>query len=265
MTASARLPQSTLHKVALLRPDNRSYLEGKSNYVHTEANGCIVIFLSVFFFAGLFLITMVMREWYSYVLLQSQGVSVVGQFVSKEWDSDSDGDTFYVTYSYVVADRTYTNTESISRDQYASADNGEPLLLTYAAGDPTVSIIGKPDASMPLFMTLFMIFWCGLTWSMFFYMLRRWLLTKRLSRSGQVVVGEVTASDLSRDSDGDYSLTIHYRFTSPQTGAILVGKESATRNDLRTDKKKEEHTTSPLRFGTPVAILYAADREHVLL
>ncbi len=59
--------------------------------------------------------------------------------------------------------------------------------------------------------------------------------------------------DGDKDSDGDFTVTLKYRFLSP-SGVPLDGTERLLRNDL------DKHRLP--RPGAPVAILYAHDGCH---
>jgi hypothetical protein len=80
---------------------------------------------------------------------------------------------------------------------------------------------------------------------------------KRLAEEGRLLAGEIVLASGRRDGDGDYNLTVKYRFRSPQTGKWIQATRRKGRDDL-------EHKPLP-EPGTQVHVLYIDDRTHQAL
>jgi len=243
--------------VFLLNPSHENYLAGIDKSPKGGTSGCLLFFFIPFILAGLFIIAIAVYATYEYGLLSTEGENIRGTFVSRRISSDDDGDSYYVTYRYVVNDQTYTNEASVSSEVYGVANNGEPLLVVYAKSDPSIATLNAPDPALPIFLVLFSLCWNGFVGVFIFgavNSMRRW---RKLIRHGRDIEGEIMSITGETDSDGDFQVKVTYMFRSPDGLTRKEGKASHMRRDLR------DELLPPV--GTPVLVRYFNDTMYEML
>ncbi len=238
--------------IFLLHTTNRKVLTGKKQATFTfsgSGSGCIMLFMVPFILAGLVVGYFAVKDWQEYQLLQREGITVSGNYVSRRYDNDDDGTTYYVAYQFYTGDRTYQNEHSVNQALYNRVEPGAPVQVIYALSNPTVSRIdGTQGISTAIGLTVFTVFWNLISWGVFLGMFISNSRDKRLSREGQWVRGELLAASGRRDSDGDFQLKVEYSFVAPDMGQVIFKTESAQRNDLKNGDLPEK--------GTPIGVLY---------
>ena len=158
---------------------------------------------------------------------------------------------------FVAGDRNYTIKEDISEKMYGAVGASESLVVRYVVDDPSVASIEPNRFTGPLVMTAFTLLWTGITMTFAFMVFRELVKRIRLARHGQRIRGEIVRCSGSTDSDGDYSLTVRYRFRSPVSGAWIEGSDSQVRNDAKNDPMPA--------VGKPVQIVYLDDETYMAL
>lgn len=258
-----------LDAVMLLNPDNKQYLAGKKKYPATSANGCALPFMSVFLLVGIFIIGIAIKAWYDYFLLTSEGISAWATYVDKRIDHDDDVDNYYITFTYQVDGVTYTDEAGVSSELYDSVPNGEPLRITYALSNPSIVTMGEPSSALALGMTAFAIFWNLFNGGITYVLIYDIWWVRQFTSSGRLILGEVVHSKASGDSDGNYTVSIGYGFTSPTSNRWIKGKASHVRNDLKpkgkNDKAKKDMSVPEFEQGQPLLIAYLDDKKHRVL
>ncbi|KAB2904234.1 MAG: DUF3592 domain-containing protein [Anaerolineae bacterium] len=110
-------------------------------------------------------------ETQNYLALKNEGVTVVGEWVSRRMSTDSDGnDTYFVTYAFTVRDRQYVHEQSVSAERYNRYEKGGRVTVLDLPYNPDVAKIEGTNAlPWPLF--IFSAVW--LSFSFFFIWLIR--------------------------------------------------------------------------------------------
>jgi hypothetical protein len=161
---------------------------------------------------------------------------------------------YRITVSYVANDKNYTQTDTVSRDLYNTAQSEGVIPVTYNLGDPftymEVGLVvwGQWDT---LFVgAMIFIALCYFYGSFYYYQKSR-----ALKNSNQLILGKLTNV---RTTTNKGTLTVHveYRFTNPE-GTDIRGKQSYVRNDL---KKKQLPYKS-----LPIVVTYVNDKNHRIL
>jgi hypothetical protein len=240
----------------LLDPDNEPFAIGASLKLPAGGQGCVLLFMSIFVLAGLFIAGDIIRRWAHVVILNISYAEVEGQVVDR-WIESDDGATYYVTYRFVANDRVYTVEEAVAKATYHSLGEDQSLTIRYAQRDPSIATIQPGRIGGLLALTVFCLVWNGLVFSFSWLLLREVLKRRKLARRGQRIAGEIVRCSADRDSDGDFVLEVRFGFRSPHTGVWIEGKDSQTRKDL-------EGRPLPPR-GTPVHVLYLDDETYLML
>lgn len=242
--------------VFLLDPDNEPFATGASSTLPAGGQGCILLFMSIFVLAGLFMAVEIVRQWAHVVILTTSYAEVQGQVVDR-WIESDEGATYYVTYRFVANDQVYTVEEAVAKATYHSVEEGQSLTVRYARSYPSIATIQPGRIGGLLALTGFGLVWDGLVVSFAWLLVRKIRKRCRLARRGQRIAGEVLSCASDRDSDGDLLLKVRFGFRSPQSGKWIEGKDSQTRKDL-----EGKPLPSP---GTPVHVLYLDDKTYMML
>jgi hypothetical protein len=124
----------------LLDPDNAPFAAGTSPRLPAGGEGCILLFMSLFVLAGLFIAGDLVRRWTHVVMLSTGYAETQGQVVGR-WIESDEGATYYVTYRFVTGDRVYTAEESVGKAIYHSVEEGQSRTIRYAGRDPSIATI----------------------------------------------------------------------------------------------------------------------------
>lgn len=249
----------------LLNPRNREFIEGRTRrpIIATSMPGCVVLFLVPFLLAGALTFWLTLDAWYRVAGFAVAARTAEATVVAKGVEPDSEGDDDpYLDYRY-SAEQNGTLTRHAGRayvswSDYQEYEPEDTLTIEYIAYSPGIS---RPaNAAQGLgeagFLTVFTLFWNGVTIPTFVFMLRNKIAVARLGRDGTLLRGVVTAYKTSTDSDNDLWVELTYSFLTPQ-GQQLSGVAKNINNALRT-------TPAPPP-GTPVAVLYLNAKTHTLL
>jgi hypothetical protein len=248
----------------LLNPSNRALLEGRVSYKHlakdereqTTRSLTLIILLSII--VSIFLIALAVTEWQHWATLRDSGVRTQGIIADRRIDSTSDGTSYHVRYTYqhTPADgdpRTITHERQVSRSFYEQAEPGRAIVVIYTPDDPTVSTLDA-GLSPPWLVTLFSIvgipLFLGIPLVTRNRLVRQNDIGRRLRQGSRKLIGEVLVCQKELDED-TCVVTLHYRFTSPQSNQMLDGTHTCKRDDLT-------NARLPTR-GTPVIVLYRDD------
>lgn len=254
--------------VFVLNPAHRAYVDGvqdRPSFTGARmSGGCGMLFMIPFVLAGIFVIGLAVSTGVQWWQLRTVGASVDAVVTGFDTSSDDDGTTYYLLYRFEARDeRSYEGRASVSSDMYRATNEGDRIRIRYLPGDPRTNRLESDISGIPVevgFLTLFSVCWNVFVIGMFGSMLAQSGKLARLARSGQRVDGTIVNISGSEDSDGDLSVTLHYTFTSPASGATITGKSSQMRNDLKRTGRKMLPSVA-----TPVVVWYVDERTHLVL
>jgi Protein of unknown function (DUF3592) len=242
--------------VFLMIPDNRAFLEGKTQHLSsaTKAVGCLLIFLIPFVLIGLVAIGWAVSSWYSWNAINQSGIPGTGEIVDKQISSGDDSDTYYVSYAYTHAETSYTHKQSVDWDTYQNAEIGAQVSIKYVPSNPNIASLANKN-NPPYFIAGFSLLWNLAVWSVLIGLLVSRSRDNLLAKEGQLIPGEImTSRSLIEGEDNDFYLKVEYAFRAPVDGRLITGHSKTQRNDLR-------NGTLP-GPGSPLAILYRNDTHH---
>lgn len=241
-----------LNDVFLMNPDNRWFLQGKTQRpVLRVKYHLLFLFLLILF--GLGLIAWTTHDWAFWNTLNQSGVPGTGRIVNKHIDGSGEDESHNLTYAYTHNGIAYTHRQSVDEDTYQNAEIGAAVDILYLPGDPDmVSLVENFET--PFLRTTFCLYWSIAMWVLFIGALVSRSRDSLLAREGQMVRGEVTSSYGSTGEDDNFHLRIKYAFRSPGNGRFITGTAITQRNDL------SENTLPPP--GTPLIIVYRRDAHH---
>jgi hypothetical protein len=250
----------------LLNPDNRALMEGRVSYKHlakdererTARSLTLIIPLSVI--VGIFLIALTVTEWQNWSMLRDSGVRTQGIIADRRIDTSGDGTSYHIQYTYQHippysdgAPHTFIHERQVSRSFYEHVEQGMPIDVVYAPDDPTISTLDV-GLSPPWQITLFSIVgvpaFLGIPIFLRHRLARQNDIARRLREGSSKLLGEVVTCQ--KDLDDDVcTVTLSYRFTSPESGQVLDDTQVCKRNDLTSARMPTP--------GTPVIVLYRND------
>lgn len=248
-----------IEKLFLTNKQDAKFLVGKDQRPASLRNtglGCLLPFLSIFVIAGLFFLGWSVIQLKNHLELNNDGIVTQGRMIDHRIYEDSEGDSYYITYSFVANDQTYSQEQSVSSDLYNRFEAGAPLDIRYLPGNPGKSRIEGEGASpwIPLgFSMCWLSFVMLFLWGAVHQADRNDLLVKK----GTLVEGQVVSASSYEDSDNGYSIKLKYSYVSPRDGQTVVRMY---------DFAARDHKREPLPpQGTPVIILYHSDKHHQVL
>ncbi len=218
----------------------------------------------------LFLLTFFLSPSINEVRLsQMPHQTIMGKVTNQYTSEGRSGTNYYISYQFRVDDETYSRNQSVSGDTYRSIRIGSPILVTYAANDPTVSHLGDADfdeSTVPR--ALITVLAAGvLVYVLINQPVVNWFRRRYFYRNGQLIIGEITSISASLESvsrrDGafrrpsnSYTMMLKYSFR-PSPERRLEDQVVIVRNDL-VDRKL------PV-VGTPIAVAYIDDTQYMLI
>jgi hypothetical protein len=250
----------------LLHPDNRALMEGRVSYKHLAKDDrekttrllALIILFSII--VALFLIGWTITEWQNWGALRDSGVRTQGVIADRRIDTSGDGTSYHVRYTYQHippygdgAPQTFIHERQVSRSFYEHAEQGMPIDVVYTPDDPTVSTLDvglSPPWQITLFSSLGIPAFLGIPIFLRHRLARHNDIARRLRQGSRKLLGEVVSCQ--KDLDDDICVvTLHYRFTSPQSNQMLDDTHVCQRDDL-----SGARMPAP---GTPVIVLYRDD------
>jgi hypothetical protein len=168
---------------------------------------------------------------------------------------------YSITYSYYVNDQRYTRTDTVDFSTYNTYTAEPRVPVTYALEDPSAAHLGSVGfqsqriALGATFVALALV----LVVVPSFVPIMDWFKTRRYRRNGQLITGRVVQAYGAYTGRGKYRrfiATVHYAFATPQ-GRTIEASKSRRRSDLGRRALPEP--------GTPCAVLYVNDADHLLL
>ncbi|MCU0480876.1 MAG: DUF3592 domain-containing protein [Anaerolineae bacterium] len=240
----------------IIYPENQPYLNGKKPYPQSVMKGdefrCSIIFLIPFLLISIFLFSISFNMLREQLLLTQSSVIAQGWVTDREIDSDDDGNTYWITYSFYVGDTTYTGRKSVNEAVFNQYPNQSPIEITYATEDPTVSRLNTDNqAEVDSFIIIFNGIWLVLVILGFFLLIKWYARYKQLKLAGKLVNGKIIHVNGWHDNELEtgYYIQLEVALRTPDTAEIISGKRMYTGQHLK-DK--------PLpTIGTPVYIFYA--------
>jgi hypothetical protein len=232
----------------LLEPKNRPVLEGRPYPVTTER--LVPLFLLPFLAIGLVVIWAAIQEVCQWQAFSRSGVDVPG-VVTRLWtDNDGEHDVFHVAYEYGLDptdDRTNKGQSTVDEAAFRTLQTGGRISIRYLKTDPKSSRVNGQESfgGLPFFATVW-----NLILGLMCWLVAKHELRKRRLQRGRLLSGEVIEASAKNDSDGDYRVTLDYRFVAPD-GERMAASASRIRNDLRGEALP--------RPGTPLVVQYADD------
>ena len=237
----------------LLNPANAAYLSGKWQRPARTPAGCMPLLVLPFLALGLVLSVMLVRENTTQQAVRRDGLPTTGTYIDKDINRNTEGDTYSLTYEYVVDGQTYRRTYSVGKRRYDRTEVGSTVEILYLPDDLGTSRLvfgNKPILWMALFLTiwnaivLFILLWMGL---------RIWA-NIRLNRGGLITDGELQEIVGQTDGEGNYTITVKFTFLEPDKGDRINDETWQIRDDL-----KDQPLPPP---GTRLAILYLSPQNY---
>lgn len=203
------------------------------------------------------------HDWHFFrTAARTAGATVVDRSISESDDSI----TYYVTYEfrYVPADgdpRIATGTDSVNRRIYDAATPGSELTIWYDPAQPARSYADPPTilgsslitlaalAMLPIALILLIPLWESVQEWM--YQRNRWL--QPIGQLCHGTISSITPDSAATQPDAWVWVSVHYSFTNPAGAMITNTKQCRIRGDK----------IPPA--GTPIAVWYISNRQHILL
>lgn len=240
--------------VFLVHPKNASFVEGRS----AKPKGLIPKYWLVILLAlalggfGIWLLYDTYQKREAYFERERQEGYIEGQQVARD-SSAGRNRTYYVTYRYEIDGRTYQKREATGYQLYNQFQLNAPITIRYAPNNPSNAIIASRHSD-PIMMAWFGLALFGGGVLMLAVMEYQHVQKGKLFREGVMLPAELVKQHVpSLSKRGTISLT--YRFTSPQTGQVIQRKVSFQDNKLKRRMKNAN-------AGTPLMILYRNDKHH---
>ncbi len=246
-------------EVFLLNPGNRAFVAGQSRRLAPASYGCVLLFFIPFLLVGFLFLAFGIKSLYEWQQLTTEGVTTRGKFIDRRISTDSDNDTTYsVTFQFGLDNHTYIVEQSVDSGTYSRAETGTVVDVVYVPDNPELArIAGTETSPGDAFVLVFSLCWNGFVWLVVLATVSSWRKMRALQRSGQITRGEVVACKGRSSSKGRYVITVQYRFSPPDGGAMISDKKTETRNDLRGQALPAQ--------GTPLAILYRDRKTYTAL
>lgn len=201
---------------------------------------------------------MFVRDWQAYSLLKAEGTHTEGVVVSHRIDSDSDGNSYYITYRYTVplpgGDRKeFVREETVSRAEYNDLPPESRVEVLYAPSNPEIANL-RINFGPPFY--LLFIAACGGVFVLvgLALLIHSWQTAshiRRLASQGRLTGGTITDCWQETDSDGDPVYCVAYRFS------VLLPNGSSRVFTKAEYNRKAYQTLLP---GSPVQIRYVPGR-----
>jgi hypothetical protein len=161
---------------------------------------------------------------------------------------------YQITVSYVVNDKNYTQTDTVSVGLYNTAQSEGVIPVTYNLNDPYNHMeVGRTSwgTGDTLLVSAMVLAGLAYLYGSFYYYQKAHALKNR----NALLLGKLTNV---RTTSNKGTLTVHveYRFTNP-AGNDIRGKQSHPRNDLK--KKQLPHK------NLPIVVAYVDDKNHRIL
>ncbi len=248
-------------KLYLANKTNAKFLRGETRRPASLANsvlgwGCFIPFISIFLIVGIGMLIYGVVELKRDLDLRRDGMVTTGRQVANRIYEDSEGDSYYLTYSFVVNDQPYQREQSVDWDRYNSFESGAPIEIRYLPNNPSQSRI-EGTGNAALFMLPFGGCWTAFVLFFIWGFASQSDKNNRIAQKGTLIEGEIVSIDAREDSDNDYNVTLKYSYISPKDGRVIHKKTKFVANDQKKDGL-------PLS-GTKLAILYVDDKNHAVL
>lgn len=255
--ANSITPQSS--DIFLLHADNAAYFEGSNSRPASLSNrGCsfCLLVLMLLLLIGIAMVGGAYIQYQEFLRLRQVGVVTDGQMIERRYSTSDDSTTYYLTYRFQAAEKTYTREQSVKKGRYNRFERGGHLEILYDPQNPHLSRIQGTN-NPPTFFMLFGVGWMIVMLGVFAGFIHGYRQNNKLCKEGFIVYGQIEQIKGQKDSDGDLQITLEYRFISPQSGQTIRKKDKRQRNDLK---------DWPLPMPeTPVAIMYLNDNHFSLL
>jgi hypothetical protein len=202
---------------------------------------------------GIIVLAILVGQWRTWIRFRDEGTYTTAVIVDHRVRSGK-SKSYYLTFRYdapVAGDpRSFTLEENVGRDLYNRLPLGASSQARYLLARPAVASIAwtpKLPLGYPLgsFAAVVVIALSAL------WLARKWLDLRLLSREGRLIGGQLISSQGRRGSKGSYTVTLRYRFQTPD-GRTLNHEASQTRNDMK-------QAVLP-GYGTPVLVVYVSDK-----
>lgn len=187
--------------------------------------GCGGIALGTFFtlFASIFIVVGIMtymRDRQEYTLLQAEGQKTQARITDRDYESDDDGETYYVTFTYKVRVngdlQNFTERVSVTNSLYNALPEGAQTTVIYAPSDPSIVRLeagfNPPSVLLPIFFTLIPLIFIAVGIWMIAGGIESMSDERSLKRRGQDALATVTEIWDETDSEGDRTTYIAYTF-----------------------------------------------------
>ncbi len=253
-----------------LFPENKEFLRGKRSQLVNNASSRTSVTAIFLIVVSMILIAAAIFFGIRYYQLTNNASTTQGVMVDSDYSSDSDGDSYSITYAYAVDGQRYERRDGVDFSTYSTITSGAYFEVTYNRDEPTVATIGEPSLLLPGVLAAFALLFSIFSWSMLFTALRRGTLAKQLSERGLLLAGQVVKASarVEEDDDGESRelwLEVIYSFVSPKTKQKVQGKSINTRKELLSARYHLGKTEGLFAPGDPLLVMYADDNRHMIL
>jgi hypothetical protein len=247
----------------LIEPENADFVKGLAKKPASNSGNpvFILIFISIFCIAGLFVIGATIQTATTFAQLKFLSKETNGQFISQR-ESNSDGTTYYIKYNFSLDGKKFTNESMVKKETYIRFSQNqhksdEPLRVIYYKNNPEISALEDPGISFTIFLAFFSVLWNAACYGLFFGIIYMTNKMKKLTRFGKIIDGKITECRGEKGED-DFLINGNFIFNSPISNQFINGKfNNQARNDLNKDNLP--------KLGTPVKILYMNDKTFEIL
>jgi hypothetical protein len=242
----------------LLCSENEGFLGGYSDRIagwheNVLLGAVIIVVISTV------VLGFVIVQWQEWIQFRDQGAPTGGVIVSHRMVTGK-SNSYFLTYRYSARDRagitrSYTHEENVGPQLYDHLAVGTFVSVRYLIRKPTAATIAWTPvlpASYPL----------GAGGSGVVVLVsvvvavRKMRHLHRLKDEGWLLAGTLLGCTSQKDSKGNLTITICYRFQTP-TGDTLEREASRQRNDLK--------SAALPHAGTPIVVVYASDKLYQVL
>jgi hypothetical protein len=251
---------SSSSRVFLVYPENRSFLLRQTIRPAFKERSQLLITRLLLLFVGsaIGLFMWLGPGWYEWHAMHAEGVNTIAQIVGEK---DLNRGKKEVHYRFKAGDFYYTGWQVLTPQDYQYAlAHGDALPVRYLSTNPETSWIHNTvnqDARWRNALTLLGGVGLLLTGGSALAAASVRTRNTRLARTGRLVRGELLTCDVRPAPALQIRLTLCYRFTSPESGRVIVKTQTLTRDGFPAHVQ-----TAP---GMHVAVLYRSDRHFTAL
>ena len=247
-------------RVFLVYPENQSFLLRKTIRPAFKERSQLLITRLLLLFVGsaIGLFIWLGPDWYDWHAMRAGGVNTTAQIIGEK---DLNRGKKEVHYQFEVDGFSYTGWQVLGPQDYEYAlAHHDALPVRYLSTHPESSWIHNTvneDARWRNAATLLGGVGLLLTGGSALAAANVRTRNTRLAQTGRLIRGELLTCDVQPAAALQIRLTLRYRFTSPESGKVIVKTQTLTRDGFPAHVQ-----TAP---GMRVAILYRSDKHFTAL